>query len=192
MNALFVVFLSGLTPARAIDFDGGVDAKGLLNLAKVEASRDLSQPAGSPVPIRADGGDGYELRDGAVWRVIDRYGGKLFPDRIGPLEGAYDVVTVASFQDRLLAVQKNGRVFVFCPTTARRGAWAIIGVETSGLEVRGSRLYAMDRAGQSYVYTGDLRSETDFGLRSSLVNGWLPPSAVFGNSIHNFKKVSGR
>jgi hypothetical protein len=196
---LTLVFLAGL--AHAEDFDAALDVKAVLIQAKAEAGRDRSQPTASAVEappdsksvvIKADGGDGYVLSSkGEVSRVINKYKG-LFDDRIGPLEGASDVVSIASFQDRLLAVQKNGRVFIFCADRALKGIWAVIAVDMSSLEVKDSRLYAVGRNGQRYVYTGDLRSATGLGLKSSLINFWLPPSVVFGNSIHDFKKVSSR
>ena len=176
-----IVFVLAAGDARAIDFDETIDARILLAQARAAASEaDV---------VSADQGDGYSVKGGLILRVRDKYQGKVFGPRLGILENAFDVADIVSYQDRLVALQKNGRLWVFCPLNALSGAWAVIGVGAARVTAADGRLYITDAQGRRFVHAGDLAEETSFGLKSSLVNGWLLPSVVFGNLVHSFQAV---
>lgn len=202
--------------AVALDFDQGVDVGPILGQARKAVKEDSKEVPGAPIksppridayaaallgleqgfilgvignyeenhPVSAYYGDLFQLEKGSIFRVHDKYEGKIFGNRLGRLEGSFDVVRILSYQDTLIALQKNGRLFAYSPATDLSGIWGLIGVDITKISVRDSRLFASHKSGQLLVYKGDLDEDI-----LSLKGGWIIPSLIFGNSIHNFEKA---
>ncbi|MDP3543405.1 MAG: hypothetical protein Q8T11_13130 [Elusimicrobiota bacterium] len=184
--------------ASAVDFDQTLDVKATLAHLKAAAASDPGTPSARPVLLVSDtagvapdmshaqaySGDGFELRNSYILRTRDKYDGQIFGNRLGYLQGASDVVAIRTFQDQLLALRKDGRVWVFAPLTGVSGVWRLLAVGVSEMAVQGSTLTVTERAGRRLVYVGgDLydSSYTDVISASRIL--------IFGNTSGSFQEI---